>query len=830
MIPLPESLRSTGRSLAKSPGFLAVAVATLAIGIAANAALFSVVQAVLLRPLPYPASESLITLRHTAPGLGLDRFDHSDATYLLYRAHNRTLADLGLYANGSASLVRQGAPEQVGAARLTGSAFDLLGVPAARGRSLTDADGRPGAEPVAVLSDALWRRRFDADPAVLGSTVKLDGTLRRVVGVMPPSFRFPDARAELWLPLPLDPARLDAGSFDYPAVGRLRPGVDLAAAQSDLNALIARLPEASGGELAPAMIESAKLGLLVDRLRDDVVGDVERVLWLLLGSVGVILLIACANVANLFLVRSEARTREIAVRLALGATRGDVGRLFLAEGVVLSLLGGAVGLGIAALGVRALVALRPEGLPRLDEITVDGGVLAFTLAIALLSGLAFGGFAALRSARSTTRALAPALKEGGRGGTEGRDRHRTRSVLVTAQVALALILLLGSGLLMRSFLRLRAVDPGFRPTGVLTAEISLPASRYADAAANARFVEALLARIRALPGVQSAGTVSILPLSGSQSRSGHAIEDHPVPPDTVPHLLGTRFASPGYFETLGIPLLAGRTFDRLDPARRSDGVVISRAVAEHFWPGGGDRALGKRLVQGSPDPARWFTVVGVVGDVREGGLDAPPTEAIYYPVHRLQLLSDTGDEWVPRDFALVVHGAADSAGAATALAGPVRRAVWALDAELPVARVRSMDEVLARSTASATFTLLLLGLAAAVALLLGAVGLYGVISSVVGQRTREIGVRMALGAARGDITRMVLRQGLGLTLAGIAIGLAGAFALTRLLRALLFEVSPTDPTTFVAVPLLLAGVAAVATWLPAARAAAVEPVEAIRSE
>ena len=824
MTAAPEALRSTLRGLRKDPGFLAVAVLTLALGIGANTALFTVVEAVLLRPLPYPEPERIVSVWHSAPGLGLPQFEQSDATYLLYRQHNRTLADLGIYWAGTASLVGPAGdlePERVPAAGATGSVFDVLGARAARGRTLEPADERPGAEAVAVLSDGLWRRRFGADPGVVGRQVEISGVSRRVVGVMPPEFRFPEGETEVWLPLPIDPARLTAGNFNYPAVGRLRPGVTLEDAARDLSSLVLRLPEISGGEISSPMIESAKLALLVHSLRDDLVGDVERQLWLLLGSVGLILLIACANVANLFLVRAEGRVREIAVRLSLGASRGDVARLFLAEGLVLSLLGAAAGLGLAAAGVRALVALRPVGIPRLEEIGVNAAALAFTVALALLSGLFFGLFAALRSG---SPAVAAALKEGGRGAMAGRGRHRARSALVAAQVALALVLLLASGLMARSFVLLQSVDPGIRPEGVLTADLALPAARYATAEQNARFVQGLLERVRALPGVTAAGTVSLLPLSGNRSRSGHSIEDHPLPPDTVQPLLGTRFASPGYFETLGIPLVEGRFFSRLDPARRSDEVVISKSVAERFWPG--RSALGKRLVQGDPDAENWFTVVGVAGDVREEGLEVPPSEAVYYPVLRAELRDENGDEWVPNEVSLVVRGPGEPA----ALADAVRKAVWSLDPALPIARMRPMTEVVARSTARTSFTLLLLALAAGVALLLGAVGIYGVISYVVSQRTREIGVRMALGARRRDITRMVLRQGLVVTAAGIAAGLAGAFALTRLMRALLFEVSPTDPFTFTTVPLLLAAVALTATYLPAARAAAVEPVEAIREE
>ncbi|HEX9945014.1 MAG TPA: ABC transporter permease [Thermoanaerobaculia bacterium] len=823
MSSLFSPLRSLAREFRRRPGFLLVAVFTLGVGIGANAAIFSVVNAVLIRPLPYPEPERLVMVWHTAPGLKMDQFEHSDASYVLYRKNNRVLADLGILWEGSVTMTGGEAPERVGAAGVTGSVFSLLRVPPALGRPIQEADERPQAEKVAVLSHELWRRRFGGDPRAVGRTLKIDGVATRVVGVMPAGFRFPSAETELWLPMTIDPARLEAGNFNYQAVGRLRPGVTPERAARELSALVWRIPEVyPESRISRGMIESAGLAILVHPLRDDVVGSLARILWVLLGSVGCILLIACANVANLFLVRAEARQREVAVRTALGATRGEVARLFLGESLALSLVGGVLGLALAAAGVRLLVSLRPEGIPRLEEIGVDGTVLAFTLLLALLAGLLTGGLAALRYGRPE---LVPALKEGGRGGTAGRARHLARNVLVVIQVALALVLLVTSGLMVKSFWRLRNVDPGFDPRGVLTLRLNLPEAEYRDVFATARFVRQLLERVRAAPGVASAGTITSLPLSGSNSNSGYSFEDFPLAPDQVPPILGTRFVSPGYFDAMGIPLIEGRVFDRIDPARRSNEVVVSQALAERFWPG--KSALGKRLTQGLPGEERqWCTIVGVVGSVRDIGLEEKPYESVYFPVLRPAPGPDERSEWVPRSFSLVVKGRVDPA----ALVAPVRQAIWSIDPNLPLAQVRPLQEVVARSMARTSFTMLLLVIAAAVALLLGAVGIYGVISYVVSQRTQEIGVRMALGAGRRDISRMVLREGLGITLLGIAIGLAGAIALTRLMLALLFDVSPTDPATFAAVPVLLAAVALLASWMPARRAAAVEPLEAIRYE
>jgi predicted permease len=824
-MPILDSLRSTARGFRKAPGFFAVTIFTLGVGIGATAALFTVVNAVLIRPLPYPEAERVMSVTHTAPGMGMEDAQLSDATYLLYRKENKVLEDLGLYWDGAATLTGGQEPERVGSATVTPSVFGILRVPPVLGRAFGEDEGRPGSEPAAILSHGLWQRRFGGDPNVLGSTIQVDGVSRHVVGVMPPGFRFPSSDIQLWIPMVIDPANLFEGNFNYGGVGRLRPGISPERATKELSSLVWRIPEAFGPDsISRAHIEQSKLAVIAKPLRDQVVGEIERTLWLLLGSVGLILLIACANVANLFLVRAEGRQREVAVRTAIGASRWEIARVFLGESVVLSLLGGALGMALAAAGVKLLLKLQPQGIPRLEEIGVDGAVVAFTVLLSLLAGLFIGGFAALRYGSPD---LVPALKEGGRGGTVGRARHLARQALVVVQVALALVLLVGAGLLVRSFSRLVSVNPGIDPRGVLTVRLSLPEAEYASAPRTALFYAQLLERVRAVPGVAQAGTITLLPLSNSNSMSSHVIEDHPLPPDALPPMLGTRFASPGYFEALGIPLLEGRSFERIDPEQPGSEVLVSRSVAEHFWPGGS--ALGKRLVSGGPGdtPTQWFTIIGVVGDVREQGLHQKPVEAVYYPVLRVNP-DDDGGEWVPRDFALVVKAKAgvDPLG----LVKPLRSAVWSLDPKLPLSGVRTMERIVERSMARTSFTMLLLAIGAAVALLLGAVGIYGVISYIVSQRTQEIGVRMALGARPGDVSGMVLKEGLALALLGIVLGLGGAFAVTRAMRALLYEVSPTDPATFAAVPVLLAAVALLASYLPARRAAGVEPLEAIRYE
>ena len=824
---LLSSLRSTARGFAKAPGFFLITVLTLGLGIGATVAIFTVINAVLIRPLAYPEPERIVWVTQTAPGMGLEEAALSDGTYLLYRKENKVLEDLGIYWEGAVTLTGGREPERIDASRVTPSIFKVLRASAVLGRPLIEEDGKPGAEPVAVLSHGLWQRRFAGDPKVLGSIIQVDGVPRRIVGVLAEGFHFPSAKEEIWTPMVIDPANLFPGNFNYGGAGRLRPGITTERATKELSALVWRLPEALGPDILPrSMIEQAKLGVLAKPFRDHLVGDIGRTLWVLLGGVGLILLIACANVANLFLVRAEGRQREVAVRTAIGASRWEIARVFLAESLALSILGGLLGLALAWAGVRLLVSLQPPGIPRLDEIGMDAAVVGFSLLLALLTGAFIGGFAALRYGSPD---LVPSLKEGGRGGTVGRARHRARQALVVAQVALALVLLVGAGLMVRSFWGMANVDSGVQPAGVLTAQLNLPEAEYGEAARTARFYTQLLERVRAIPGVEKAGTVTILPLSNMNSMSSHTIEDHPLPPDALPPMLGTRFASPSYFEALGIPVVEGRSFERIDPDRPHDGVLVNRAVARRFWPKGS--ALGKRLSLGGPGeaPEQWFTIVGVVGDVREQGLHEKPAELVYYPVRRSNPDGpDATDDWVPRDFTLAVKARAGIDP--LTLVQPVRDAVWSIDPKLPLAQVRTMEDVVERSMARVSFTMFLLAIGAVVALTLGAVGIYGVISYIVSQRTQEIGVRMALGAQRGEVSGMVLKEGMMLALAGIGLGLAGSLAITRFMKAILFEVSTTDPATFAAVPVLLAAVALLASYLPARRAAGVEPLEAIRYE
>lgn len=817
---LARQLRMVTRKLVRSPMFTALSVVTLAIGIGANSAIFSVVNGVLLRPLPFSEPERLVGVWNTGPGIDLPQFEQSAASYLLYRQENRFFEELGIYDESTVNLTGVETPERLVSADVTASTFSVLKVAPALGRTFEEGDERPGAKPVVVLSHALWRSRFGADPDILGRRLWIDGVAREVIGLMPAGFRFPTPQTQLWVPMEIDPLEPNVGDFSFPGIARLKPGATVAAAEADLSALIHRLPEVFPDEqITVDLMKNARIAALVHPLSDDVVGDVGPVLWLLFGAVGFLLLIACANVANLFLARADGRQREVAVRTALGAHRGHLISESLAESLVLALVGGVGGLVLATLGLRVLLAIGPESIPRLEEIGVDGNVLAFTAAISLLVGLVFGVFPALRARPQ----LGPALKEGGRRTTAGRTRHRARNVLVVTQIALALMLLTGAGLMIRSVRALRAVDPGFAARGVLTMRLTLPAAQYPTVDETVAFYSEALGRIRALPGVEAAGAVTRLPLARGGSNSGHEFEDFPLGPDDVPRIISTRRAAPGYFQALRIPLIEGRVFDDADHQNRSRVALVSQALASHLW--GEASALGKRLTSGQAAQGDWYTIVGVVGSIHDDGLEHEPTEMIYFPLVNPPARADE-DASAPRSMNLVVR----TGGRASALAASVRSTIWSLDPELPIASVRTLEQILERSRARTSFTMLLLLIASTVALLLGAVGLYGVVSYVVSQRTQEIGVRMALGADRGSVSWLVLRQGLGLSVVGIAAGLVGAFGLTHFLESLLFRVDATDLTTFVAVSMLLLAITLFASYLPARRAAIVDPLTALRYE
>jgi predicted permease len=799
---------SAGRALGRRPGFTAVIVGTLALGIGATVAIFTVVNGVLLRPLPFPESERVVFINHHAPGLGLPELGNSLGTIRIYADQARTLESVAVVDDGSRNLSGGDRPDRVRVAQVSPPFFRVVGVEPVIGRAFTEEDAAPGAGAVAVLTDGAWRTRFGSDPAILERTVRVDGAPTRIVGVMPPSFRFPDEETALLLPIGIPPEERAIGAFGRSGIARLAGGVELADARREIEALQIRFIE-ENPELTPSFFEGTQWSVTVGPLLDQIVGDVRTTLWVVLGTVAFLLLIACANVANLFLVRAEGRQREVALRAALGAGRGRLTLNFLSESVLLGLGAGAVGLGLAAAGVRALVAFGPPDLPRLDAIQIDGAVIAFTLALSLLSGLAFG---ALPIARYLGRSFAQVLREGGRAVTDSRSRHRARNLLVATQLALALILLVGSGLMVRSAQRLRAVDPGLDAKGLTTVQISM--GDVTDRPAAAAFYRRLMQSLREAPGLETAAGTTSLPLRASGMNGGSfQIESRPREEGAMPVVAMWVTVSDGYFETAGIPVLAGRTMAPGDAVGPGTTVWANETFARSFMDGD---AIGERVQVG--EDTRWWEIAGVIGDVREMTLDEPVKPTLYFPMADSLPVSAT-----LASLGVVVRG---SAPEAERIAG-VRRVVEGLSPDVPVTQAEAMESVVARSMAGTSFTMTLLAIAAGVALLLGTVGVYGVIAYAVSQRTREIGLRMALGARERDVQTMVVRQGLAVIALGTVVGLAGAFALTRLLASLLFEVSATDPVTFVTVPVALGALAVAASWLPALRASRVDPTQAL---
>ncbi len=819
-----RQLRITLRKLAKAPLFSAVAILTLAVGIGSNAAIFSVVNSVLLKPLPFEDPERLVGIWHSAPGLGFDEVNQSPALHFTYAAESRTFESVGMWDNGSASVTGVAEPEQVPSMNLTFQVLPMLGLEPALGRVFSQEDDSPGTTETVMLGHGYWQRRFGGDPGAVGRTVTINGTPREIIGVMPAGLRFLSYDPDVYLPFRFDPNAVAVGSFNYQAIGRLRPDATPAQANADVERMIPLAVEQHPGGITLGMLEQAKFAALVRPLKQDVVGDVGNVLWVLLGTVAMVLLIACANVANLFLVRAEGRQREMAVRTAMGASHRHLTAQVMGECVALGVVAGAFGLVLAMAGLKILVALGPESLPRLDEIGVDAWVLAFTFVVSVLAGLLFGLLPALRLGAGN---LLGALKEAGRGGSAGRERHLARNALVVAQMALALVLLTGSGLMVRSFQALRAVDPGFTaPEEVVTFRVSIPTAEERDPLLVAQAHREILRRVQAVPGVASAAFSSSVTMDGYDSNDPLENADRPLQGDQIPPIRRFKFVGEGYFETMGNRLLAGRALTWGDAEQRAKVVVVTENLAREEW-GDPASAVGRRVRnffgQGGTGP--WYEVVGVVGDIRDNGVGQDPVATVYWP----QLVEGlySGEIYTPRSVGYAVR---PKTGDPASLLPELRQAVWSVNPGLPLAQERTLEELASRSMAQTSFTLIMLAIAAGVALFLGSVGIYGVISYVVSQRTREIGVRMAMGAEEGDVSRMVLRQAGMLAGIGVAVGLAAAAGLTRLMASLLFGVSPLDPVTFAGVAAALAAVALLASWLPARRAARVDPVVALRFE
>jgi predicted permease len=793
-----QEIRYCIRSLGKSPGFAVLAILALALGIGANTAIFSVVNGVLLRPLAYGDPDRLVTILH----FGQDPVSPDD--YLDWRKQSRSFQQMGAAQAWSGALTGRDNAEVLSGMQVSPNIFSVLGVPAFRGRTFEAGDDQPGRGHVAVLSYQLWQRRFGGDPKIVGQQVTLNGESYTVNGVMPESFRFAPfwaTNVEVWVPLLLDKRLNDRGGRSLRIFARLRDGVSLQQAQADIDVICRRLaaeyPKTNQGMTAQVV-----------PLQEKVVSNIRPTLMVLLGTVGFVLLIACSNVANLMLVRANGRMKETAVRLALGSSRWRVIRQSLMESLLLSLGGAAVATVIASWGIRGLIASLPaESLPRLNEVGIDKTVLAFTALIALLTGVVCGLAPALRAFRTD---LQETLKGGGRGSTAGRSEHRTRALLVISEVALALVLLVGAGLMLRTFERLEAVDPGFDAHHLLTLEVEAGGKAYRTGPSRIRFFDQLRPRLEAVPGVESVSFINHLPVGGDVWTLGIIIYGRPDPLPGQQPTAAYRVVQPGYFGTMKIHMLQGRDFNTHDLRNTAPVAIVNEALAKHHWPG--ENAIGQRLRLG----LNWLTIVGVIKNVKQSDWTDNPDDEMYLPYAQ----SDAQFGYMT----LVMRAHGDP----LALSKRVEEQVRSLDKDVPIAHVQSMEQVIADKLWRGRLAMTLLGLFAAVAVALAALGIYGALSYSVSQRTGEIGIRMALGAASGDVLRMILRQGLSTVGAGVAVGLLGAWILTRTLSSLLYGVTATDPITFVAVPLLLTALSAVACCLPALRASKVDPVTALK--
>ncbi|MEM6706443.1 MAG: ABC transporter permease [Acidobacteriota bacterium] len=811
-----SALRNLLRPLRSSPGFSAVTVVTLALGIAAAVSVFSLIDGVLLEQLPYPESGRLVELDHASPGLGLEHMGMSEALFHYYVERSESLQDLALYSALAVTLTQDDGASRLPAARVTPSLFATLATPPARGRTFTDEEARREEAGVVVLAHSLWQDRFGGDENILGRTLRLDGARHEVIGVMPEGFTFPTDDTALWLVRELDPVTASFGEFSGGSLARLAPDTSLERARAEAATMVVALPEGFPEEgTVGVLLENGFVLNITPRL-ETLVGGVRDVLWVLLAAVGLILAIACANVANLFLARVEERGTELAVRRALGGGQGRLVRGLLTECLSLACLAGLLGVGLAALVVRLVTHLGPSSIPRIEQVGIDGDVLAFAAGITLIAGVLFGLLPALRASRA---ALVPALKEG-RATSAGRSKQGLRGGLVVAQIALGLVLVMVCGLVVRSTMALYEVEPGFQPEGAATFRLALPGPDYPEPEARVRFVEQTLESLAALPGVSQVGAASDLPLGGRAGGSGYSIEGSDRDENAAPPIFMETFVSPGYFEAAGIPLIEGRLLTADDDRQRSGNLLVSQSVAQQQWPG--ESAIGKRIRPGTSADDQWSTVVGVVGDVHLYRLEDPATAMVYLPF--------LGLEGTGKDLGSAVSFVLRGETSAATLAPAVRDTVARVDRFLPLTPVEPWSASVASARARADFTVTVLLMAAAMALLIAAIGLYGMISYLVSCRQRELGIRMALGAAQSQIRDLVLRQGMRAALYGVAAGLVLAFGVTRFLHSLLFAVDAQDPATFAIVPVVLLSVAAVASLIPAWRATRIEPVQALRQE
>jgi predicted permease len=803
------------RILLRNPGFTVTAILLLALGIGANTAIFSVVNAVLLRPLPYQDPSRIMQIWHVPPAKsfpGMSYFSVSPANFLDWQRQNTSFEDMAAYGGAILNLGGKDRPDSLFGATVSAGFFSILRTQPAVGRTFSSEEDRPGQGHVAILSDQVWRNDFGASPAILGQDIILNGEPYRVVGVMPPDFKFP-SWAKLWVPMAwTDEKRAVRGNHNYSVIGRLKPGVDIRAAQSELSAISTRLEQ-----LYPE--DDKGWGASIIPLRQQLVGDIRPALLVLLGAVAFVLLIACANVANLVLGKILARKKEIAIRSALGATRGAILQLVLAETLLLSFAGGALGLLLANVGITLVSKFLADRLPRFAQINLDASVLTFTVVLSLFAGILAGLLPALRFTKSD---VSEALKQGQSRGTSDSGGLRTRSLLVVCEVALSLVLLIGAGLMVRTLWELSSIRPGFDPSNVLTMSLSVPANKFPTPAGQISFFERVLQQVRTTPGIESAGVIDDIPLGDGGSHQPVQVEGQPVLPMSDQPEVDVRSISGGYFSAMRIPLLRGRDLDASDVASRAPTVIVSQSFADRFWPG--QNPLGKHVtLTFYPGVAR--EVVGVVGDIKLDSLDETrPVAMVYWPID--QIFAPPSEAWRSFGMSLAVRTAGDPMNFISA----VTAAVHQVDPETPVIDVFSMNQLIANSLSPRRSNMFLLAAFAGLALVLTAIGIYSVLSYGVRRRVREIGIRMALGASHSDVLKMIVTDGLKPILLGIGIGLAAALALGRVVASLIYGVRPTDPLTFATVAVLLVAVGVLATAVPAYRATRVEPIRTLRDE
>jgi Acidobacterial duplicated orphan permease len=804
-----QDVRFGVRMLAKNPGFAAVAVLTLGLGIGANTAIFSVVNAVLLRPLPFENPDQLVMIWQTNPQRGILQDLVSTPNLHDWQQQSHTFGQIAAFNPRGFSLTGTDEPEQLPGTFVSVELFPMLGANPLLGRNFLPDEGRPGGHRAVIISFALWQRRFGGDPHLVGKSLTLNDAIYTVVGIMPAKFQFPIQGqfpipvSEVWAPLAIDPAQVNRGSRELFTIGRLQPGVSIEEAQAEMATISQRLAEQYPDS-------NRDVGVHLVGYHEQLTGNLRAALLILLGAVVFVLLIACANVANLLLARAATRQRELAIRTALGAGRWRLMRQLLTESMLLSLLGGALGLALALWNFNAIVAALPAHMPRAAEIHVDRQVLVFTFAVAVITGVIFGLVPALQASSLN---LNEALKESGGKGTGGFVRHGVRSLLVVTEIALALVLLVGAGLLIKSFHRLQQVNAGFNPENVLSVPVVIPQSRYPDGNARVAFINRIMERMKALPGVQAVAGVTILPLSGEYSSASFIVEGQTVSPEGR-NVANMRAATPDYFRVMSIPIIKGRGFTEQDHSDAPTVVIINEAFERLYFPD--EEPIGKRVISPASRDGVPMMIVGVAGDVRNGGPEDEPRPEFYYSYFQNPI----------RFMFMAIRTSAEPSG----LIPAIRREIWSEDKDLPLANISTLEQLLSKTIAQRRFNLLLLGLFSGLALVLAVVGIYGVVSYAVTQRTHEIGLRLALGAQPGDVRKLVIRQGMIPVVAGIAIGLSGALALTRLMKSLLFGVSATDPLTFVGLSLLLVVVALVACWIPARRATKVDPLLALRYE